>query len=175
MELFYNRERRTLAISLSILAASFIAALGLEYASRPELLNWTTSERAHFRVQHLYGWALITIAFGLPALWWHLIDHSERDLRGGQTNPLLSYWPIAVCLAVGSIGIMLLSSRLTEKYFCLGAGSFTDDQGNTWTTLCHPPLLYGYELLIGLPLVVLLMFVFAKTIAFFPVAKNLFR
>ena len=175
MELFYSQERRTLAVSLSILSVSLIAALGLEYATRPELFNWTTSEQVNFRVQNLYGWTLITTAFGLPALWWHLIDHWERGLRVDRTNAFLSYWPIAVCLAIALIGIILLSSRLTEKFFCLGSEPFTDDQGNKWETLCHPPLLYGFEMLLGLPLLVLVIFVFAKTIAFFPVAKKLFR
>ena len=103
--------------------------------------------------------------FGIPLIWWHLIDLFDKfECRQLWLRLLLSYGNVATVLTVGLTGAALIFSGVTEQIECRGLKLHTGSEGNTWGTACTPTAGYGFEYPVILPTLLLILLATAKTI-----------
>lgn len=126
-----------------------------------------TSERLANSASNRANFAFALALFGIPTLWWHLIDLAAPtpDVRS-SVRCLLAYPTFLVVLMLGLAGMLLVVSGLTEKFQCRNAGhTYKDGHGNEWATLCDPTTGYGIEWLVFTPALVLVFLCVGKTSA----------
>jgi hypothetical protein len=159
-------QQKSLKTALVLLLGYFVFVLVHDLTTQPwEGLNKQEQEA----IEDGNFWSdFIAIAlFAASSLWWHISDiWSQPGHKSKLVSITLDYRTFLAVLIVGLVGTALVFSGWSGNFYCRNAGPIPSTNPDTkFFMICDPPLAYGIEFLTLLPILVLIVLAFSKTIA----------